>query len=51
MYSRKSGAVFGTRRPTNQQQQMVAPNRVLQAAIRTSLPAQFGRALTGRQKK
>ncbi len=50
MYSRKSGAVFGTRRP-NQQQQMVAPNRVLQAAIRTSLPAQFGRALTGRQKK
>jgi len=50
MYSRKSGAVFGTRRP-NQQQQMVPANRVLQAAIRTSLPAQFGRALTGRQKK
>lgn len=51
MYSRKSGTVFGARRPTVQQQRMVPPNRVLQAAIRTSLPSQFGRALTGRQKK
>jgi len=57
MYSRgKSGAVFGTRPlrrgPNAVQPTMMQPNRVTQAAIRTSLPTQFGRSLTtGRKRK
>ena len=55
MFSKgKSGAVFGTRplgRGPSGPQPMVRPNRVTQAAIRTSLPTQFGRSLTGKKRR